>query len=1148
MTETTARPQLSDRYTATSGRVQLTGVQALARLPIDQHRRDLTAGLNVGTFISGYEGSPLAGYDQELGRLKQLLEANDVTFVPGLNEEAAATAIQGSQLACTLPGATRDGVIGIWYGKAPGLDRATDALRHGNLMGSHPKGGALVLVGDDPAAKSSTLPCASDGALADLAMPYLYPADSQDVLDLGRHAIELSRASGLWVGLKIVTAVADGSSTVSLAADWPAPQIPPGAGTHAPTARLLHPTLGQLERGMEHRLRIAREYARLNELNRVVGRGQDDVLGVVAAGHTWLDVLGALRRLGIGEADLAGSRVRLLRVGMPWPLEEATVREFADGLEEILVVEEKRSFLEAAIRDVLYGGPAQPAVTGKRDADGSELLPAYGELDADTILGPLRRRMTARGIAAPPDPRRAPPPAHPPLLPLVSPSPLPGRVPYFCSGCPHNSSTKPLPGTLVGGGIGCHALVLLMDESQAGTVTGLSQMGGEGMQWIGMAPFLDRDHFVQNIGDGTFDHSGSLAVRAAVAAGANMTYKLLYNSAVAMTGGQRPASGMTVPQIVDVLLAEGVARVIVTTEDLGRYRHVKLPRGVVVWDRTRIADAQRVLAAVPGVTVLVHDQECATEKRRKRKRGRVAQPQTRVFINERICEGCGDCGRKSNCLSVQPVPTEFGRKTRVHQSSCNVDYSCLDGDCPAFMTVVPATGRTTDPGTTAISPDELPAPRPVVPADSFGIRLTGVGGTGVVTVSQVLATAGLIAGWHARSLDQTGLAQKGGAVVSDVRFSRSGPPPTNKLGAGECDLYLGCDLLVAADPKNLAVTAAGRTVAVVSTAEVPTGPMVSDPALSFPDQAATSHPILDRVRDGSVLLDARAIVIGLFGDDQFANVFLVGAGFQAGALPLPPDAIEEAIRVNGVAVEKNLQAFRRGRQYVADPAAVLSAAGLDRPAAAETGESPLDRLIRTRSEDLTAYQDDAYARRYLDVVERVRAAEQDKTPGSTALTEAVARYLYKLMAYKDEYEVARLSLEPSLGAGLAAEFGPGARASWRLHPPVLRALGMKQKIKLGPWFVPAFRVLQAMRRLRGTWMDPFGRTRIRVAERELIEEYLGLVDQLIGRLSPATAALAVQLAELPDGVRGYEDVKMRTVESYHQSLAELRGQLDEIPG
>src|SRR5690242_18242987 len=1144
MTETAARPQLSDRYTATSGRVQLTGVQALARLPIDQHRRDLAAGMNVGTFISGYEGSPLAGYDTELMRMKQLLDANDVTFVPGLNEEAAATSVQGSQLACTLPGATRDGVIGIWYGKAPGLDRASDALRHGNLMGAHPRGGVLVLAGDDPAAKSSTLPCASDVALADLNIPYLYPADSQDVLDLGRHAIELSRATGLWTGLKIVTAVADGSSTVDLAADWPAPRIPPGAGTHAPPARLLHPTLGQLERDLvTNRLRLAREYARLNQLNRVVGRGPGDVLGVVAAGHTFLDVLAALRRLGIAEDGLAGSRVRLLRVAMPWPLEEATVREFADGLEEILVVEEKRSFLETAIRDVLYGSPAHPAVTGKRDADGSELIPGYGELDADSITSPLRRRMTARGIAPDPDPDPDPDrgEASHVLLPLVS------RVPYFCSGCPHNSSTKPLPGTLVGAGIGCHALVMLMDEEQAGTVTGVSQMGGEGMQWIGMAPFLDRDHYTQNIGDGTFDHSGSLAIRAAVAAGANMTYKLLYNSAVAMTGGQRPASGMTVPQIVRVLLAEGVAKVIVTTEDRSRYKNINMPNGVAVLPRSRLDEAQRILAATRGVTVLVHDQECATEKRRKRERGKLAPPQARVFINERVCEGCGDCGRVSNCLSVQPLQTDFGRKTRIHQPSCNVDYSCLDGDCPAFMTVVPRApaGRAQAAGT--IAADELPAPPPGVNADSFGIRLTGVGGTGVVTVSQVLATAGLIAGWHARSLDQTGLAQKGGAVVSDVRFSRTGQPPTNKLGAGECDLYLGCDLLVAADPKNLTVTAVDRTVAVVSTAEVPTGPMVSDPARSFPDRAAVSQPITDRVRDGAVLLDVRRVVLGLFGDDQFANVFLVGAGLQTGALPLPPDAIEEALRVNGVAVEKNIQAFRRGRQYIADRAALLTAADLESPAPPDTGESPLDRLIRTRSSDLTAYQDQAYARRYLGVIERVRVAEQDKPPGSPALTEAVARYLYKLMAYKDEYEVARLSLDPSVGAGLEAEFGPGAGASWRLHPPVLRALGMKRKIALGPWFVPAFQGLRAMRGLRGTSMDPFGRTRIRILERALIEEYLGRVDHLTGRLSPATAALPVRLAELPDSVRGYEDVKVRTVESYHQAMAELRAQLDEIP-
>jgi indolepyruvate ferredoxin oxidoreductase len=583
-------------------------------------------------------------------------------------------------------------------------------------MGSYPRGGALVLVGDDPAAKSSTLPCASDAALADLNIPYLYPADSQDVLDLGRHAIDLSRASGLWVGLKIVTAMADGSSTVDLAADWPAPRLPAGAGTHAPTARLLHPTLGQLERDLvTNRLRLAKEYARLNQLNRIAGRGPDDVLGVVAAGHTYLDVLAALGTLGIAGDSLESSWVRLLRVAMPWPLEEDTVREFADGLEEIVVVEEKRSFLEAAIRDVLYGGPAQPAVTGKADADGSELIPAYGELDADAITGPLRRRMTARGIPAAPEPER---PAERMMLPLVSP-PLASRVPDGRRGDAvdrHGAVPRPRP---------------LHPEHRGRHVRPLGLAGHQG-------------------GGG---RGGQHDLQAAVQPGRRHD--------------RRPAPGQRHDRAPDrqPAAAEGVARVLVTTEDPGRYQHTKMPNGVAVWDRSRLDEAQRVLAATRGVTVLVDDQECATEKRRKRKRGKLAQPAARVFINERICEGCGDCGRTSNCLSVQPVPTEFGRKTRIHQSSCNVDYSCLDGDCPAFMTVVPRASGGGRAGGRGDRRGRAPGPEPVVTAGSFGIRLCGVGGTGVVTVSQVLATAGLIAGWHARSLDQTGLAQKGGAVL-----------------------------------------------------------------------------------------------------------------------------------------------------------------------------------------------------------------------------------------------------------------------------------------------------------------------------------------------------------------------------------------------
>ncbi|MTD59228.1 indolepyruvate ferredoxin oxidoreductase family protein [Amycolatopsis sp. RM579] len=1144
---------LGDRYVLTAGRMQLTGIQALARLPIDQHRRDTTAGHRTATFISGYEGSPLAGYDLELNRIRELLEANDVTFKPGLNEEAAATAVQGSQLANTLDGANHDGVMGMWYGKAPGLDRASDAIRHGNLMGAHPTGGALVVVGDDPAAKSSSVPCSSEFTFADLAIPFLYPADSQDVLDLGLHAVELSRASGLWVGLKIVTAVADGSSTVDLSMldqHDGLPALPPGAKNHVPTARLLQPTLGPLERDLlTTRLRIAREYAAMNGLNRIVGRGGEDRIGIVAGGRTWQDLLATLRKLGIGPADLGASPVRLLKIGMPWPLEPNVVTDFASGLDEVLVLEEKRPFIEAAFRDILYGVAGAPRITGKSDPDGRDLVPSWGELDVDVLAPRVHRRLSAHGLALH-DPDREPSsPGGRTLLPMAADT---KRAPYFCSGCPHNSSTKPSGDSLVGGGIGCHSMVLLMDEAQVGTVTGLTQMGGEGLQWVGMSPFLDRDHFVQNLGDGTFDHSGSLAIRAAVASGVNMTYRLLYNSAVAMTGGQQAVSGMSLERIVQVLRAEGVARIIVTTEDLKRYRRTKLPSDVVVWHRDRIEEAQRELAATAGVTVLVHDQECATEKRRKRKRGLLETPQTRVFINERICEGCGDCGRKSNCLSVQPVGTELGRKTQIHQSSCNVDYSCLKGDCPAFMTVTPGRQSAKRSTLPALAPDDVPPPSPAVPTTGFGVRLTGVGGTGVVTVSQVLTTAGLLAGWTARSLDQTGLAQKGGAVVSDVRFHRTETGDSNKLSQGECDLYLGCDVLVAADPVHLAVASADRTIAVVNTAQVPTGRMVSDVSQDFPDIDGLVATIAERARAGGEFFDAEETVLALFDNDQFTNIFMVGVGFQKGAIPLPSTAIEEAIRLNGVAVEKNLQAFRRGRQYVADPAALraaVEASGgdatgpLDRWAALP-GESELDRIVRTRSEDLVAYQSPRYANRYRVAIEAVRAKEEAVLAGSTALAEAAARYLHKLMAYKDEYEVARLALDPAIDAELASRFGEGATASWHLHPPALKAMGMDRKLRLGPWFRPAFTVLRGMRRVRGTRWDVFGRAQVRVVERELILDYLNLLQRFTEDLTPDSHSTAVALAELPDVVRGYEDLKLDNVAHYRETQAALLQQFD----
>jgi len=1156
--------RLEDRYTAESGRVQMTGVQALARLPMNVLRSDRTRGLKTAVFISGYEGSPLGGYDIELTRHAKLLATYDLVFQPAVNEELAATAVQGTQLAAGLADARVEGVTGFWYGKSPGLDRATDALRHANLMGTHPKGGAVAFVGDDPGAKSSTVPGASEFLLADLGMPVLYPADPQDVLDLGFHAVMMSRRSGLWVALKIATAVADGSGTVEIGPVDP--QLPPvmvkgEEWEHRPTARMLQPALSEMERSREGvRLATARAYALANRLNRIQTFGGTARIGIVAAGRTYLDMRQALRILGLDEAELRARGIRLLRLAMIHPLIASEIEEFADGLAEIIVVEEKRPFIESALKAILYGVKNPPAISGKTDPEGTTLFPVDGELDADLIAAGLAARLGTFGEFTTVKAWQRRQARHRPAAPL----PLVARTPYFCSGCPHNSSTKAPEGSLVGGGIGCHALVLLMEPDAVGDVVGLSQMGGEGAQWIGMAPFMrTRRHLLQNIGDGTFHHSGSLAVRAAVASGVNVTYKLLYNSAVAMTGGQQAVGAMPIPALTKMLTAEGVRRIVITTAEPQRYRRADLAPGVEVWHRDRVVEAQEVLSQVEGVTVLIHDQECATELRRKRKRRLAADPAERVMINQRVCEGCGDCGEKSNCLSVQPIDTEFGRKTAIDQSSCNKDYSCLKGDCPSFLTVIPGAkpraGRATMP---ALAPDAIPDPplRFDLSAAPHTTRITGVGGTGVVTLSQVLSVAGRIAGRGVRSLDQTGLAQKGGAVISDIKISVGEIEQSNKATAGECDLYLGCDLLVAADAKNLAVADPHTTIAVVSTTKVPTGKMVTDTTVPFPDVDATADRIRRATRGAdSVFIDARALSVTLFGTDQFANMLLAGVAFQTGALPLPAPAIEQAIELNGVQVEPNLQAFRRGRQSVADPAAFAQAAAASSavapvrvPAEPEqrliesvgvTPGSELHRIVTARIPDLIEYQNVGYARRYADLVARVREAEDRSVLGESALSEAVAEFGYKLMAYKDEYEVARLLTDPQAEAVVRAEFGEGARVSYRLHPPVLRALGMRRKLKLGPWFRPAFRFLRAGKILRGTRLDPFGYTRVRRVERELIEEYTTTIDDLIGQLSAETHRRAVEIARLPDLVRGYETIKLANVAHYRARVKDLLTEL-----
>ena len=1156
---------LSDRYQRDEGDVLITGIQALVRLAMEQNVADREAGLSTATLVSGYEGSPLAGFDLELGRQGALLEEHGIVFRPAVNEELAANAVQGAQLVSTMESRKYDGVVGIWYGKAPGLDRATDAFRHANLGGASERGGALVLVGDDSIAKSSTVPSGSEVAIAELGMPLLVPADPREILNLGLHGIAMSRFSGLWVGMKLATNVVDGSATTAMTRRrvipvTPSREIDGLAFHHEVSAHFLQPTLGQLEASMVGpRLELARRYGVANGLAKTTG-DPDATVGIITAGASYRDTVQALKRLGVEGDALSGSGIRILKLGMIFPLDPATITEFAAGLSEIIVVEEKKAFIELGVKDILFDLPDRPRVSGKCGPTGAPLMRAQADLPSEYLAEQLATRFEGyAGVRA----RR-------PAARLTSTGaaytggastggaytgamlPILARTPYFCSGCPHNRSTAVPDGSLVGAGIGCHTIALMMPAERVGDVFGLCQMGGEGATWIGMAPFVGVTHLLQNLGDGTFHHSGILAIRASVAARSNITYKLLYNDAVAMTGGQAPVGRLAVPALVSELLAEGVARVVVTTDQPKKYRRIRLPRGVRVLDRDRLTEIQEELAGVTGVTVLVHDQECATELRRKRKRKLVAEPQQRAFINERVCEGCGDCGQKSNCMSVQPVETAFGRKTRIDQASCNKDYSCLDGDCPSFVTVLPKkNGRTALPA--AQAPMDLPAPVLHCTLDDFGMRIMGVGGTGVVTTAQIIATAASLAGLHVGALDQLGLAQKGGAVVSDIKISLRPITGANRLAPGECDLYLACDVLVAVAETNLAVASAERTIAIMSTSKVPTGAMILAPGIEFPAEAETRSRILSVARDQlSAFADVRAISNERFGSDQYANIMLVGMAVQAGALPLEPGVIEKAIEINGVAVQTNLRAFVTGRQIIVDPALfVIRPPRRSASQAHAQGNADIssrlhaDASIATRETvarlvpELVAYQSATYAKKYVDTVERVRVREA-RVAGSTGeITETFASSLFKLMAYKDEYEVARLYVEPAFEASLRHEFGEGARFSYKLHPPVLKAIGFRKKITLGPWFKPVFRLLYAMRRIRGTIVDPFGYASVRRTERSLIVEFRDAVLQATQRLTPDNRALVAQLAALPEGIRGYEDVKLRNVTVFRERLSSM---------
>jgi len=1145
---------LDAKYRQEDGVVFLSGIQALVRLPLDQHRADRRRGLNTATLISGYRGSPLGGLDLTLERNPALLREHNVVFISGVNEDLGATAVYGSQLANFFPQPKYDGVLGMWYGKGPGVDRTGDIFKHANFAGIGRHGGVLALAGDDPLSKSSTLPTHSEIALYDAQFPILFPGSVQEILDLGRLGFELSRYCGLWVGFKIVTNVADEIGTAQVAPGRiavvdPGFQFEGKPWRHSQNPMLLPPYGLEMEREIHYgRLEAAKAFAAVNGINRLSLDTPDAWLGLVAAGKTYYDLREALQELGLDDGALRHHGIRILKLGMLYPTEPGIVRHFARGLEEIFVVEEKRSFVEMFLRDVLYNDAVHPRIVGKRDEQGRPLVPANGELDADRIAqlvaARLERKLQLESITA----RVA-------LLEAMRERPAGltlARQPYFCSGCPHNRSTVVPEGSMAAAGIGCHGMALSMDRR----TMGITHMGGEGAQWVGMAPFSNMPHIFQNLGDGTFFHSGSLAVRQAIAAGTNVTFKILYNSAVAMTGGQDAAGAMPVPEMTRMLEAEGVRRIIVMTDEPGKYgRAVRFGQGVEVWHRDRLDEAQKLLRDTPGVTVLVYDQRCAAEKRRLRKRGKLPDPAMRVVINEAVCEGCGDCGVKSNCLSVHPVETEFGRKTQIHQSSCNKDYSCLRGDCPSFLTVIPL-GEPRKKERKHFTVDRtLPEPALKVSRDA-NVFMMGIGGTGVVTVNQVLGTAALLDGKHVRGLDQTGLSQKGGPVVSHLKISDAPSDVSSKVAAGAADCYLGFDVLVATSPVNLDHARSDKTIAVVSTSQVPTGAMVTQTDVLFPESGGLRTSI-DRVtrKDENVYLDALGLAETLFDDHMASNMLVLGAAYQAGAIPVSAAAIEQAIALNGVSVTMNTQAFRAGRLLVADPAWVKTlkrhrmgqmetpTAVLSPPARAlvdavgASGE--LKRLLEIRVPELIDYQDERYAREYADYVARVRAAEQAAAPGETRLSEAVARYLFKLMAYKDEYEVARLHLKADLGRALAEEYPGGVKVQYNLHPPLLRALGLTRKLKFGTWFDGAFRALARMKRVRGTALDPFGRAAVRRVERALPGEYRALVDSALQRLSRETYERAVNLARLPDLVRGYEDIKLHNVARFREEVRKL---------
>ncbi len=1158
---------LEDKYTLRQGRIYLSGVQALVRLPLLQRWRDEAAGVNTAGFVSGYRGSPLGGLDQALWSAQSQLEANHVKFQPGINEDLAATAVWGSQQVGLIGPSPYDGVFAMWYGKGPGVDRCGDVFKHANHFGTSRHGGVLLVAGDDHGAFSSTLPHQSDHQFAAAMIPLLYPCNVQEYVDLGLHGWAMSRFSGCLVGFKALADTVE--SSASIEADpfrvnivLPEDFIIPEGGMNA---RLTNEYIGLQARHQEalmqdYKIYAALAYARANRLNRTMIDAPDARLGIVASGKSYLDVLEALDELGIDERHAQEIGVRLFKVSMPWPLEPDSVREFATGLEEILVVEEKRQIVEYQLKEQLYNWreDVRPRVIGKFDEKGEWVHPHGNWLltsKADFSVAQIARVIAARINRFHQSERISARLAFLEQKDAVLQKAVntPPRPAYYCSGCPHNTSTRVPEGSLALAGIGCHVMAASIFPEGNKTIT---HMGGEGATWIGQAPFSGLNHVFANLGDGTYFHSGYLAIRAAVAAFDNpppgplpgprpgITYKILFNDAVAMTGGQ-PIDGHTsVPMIASQVAAEGVKRIAVVAEDPARYaKREGLPQIATVHHRSELDAVQRELREIQGVSVIIYDQTCAAEKRRRRKRGQYPDPARRMFINEAVCEGCGDCGVRSNCTAILPLETEFGRKRVIDQSSCNKDYSCVQGFCPSFVTVTGGTVRRARSGKAVA---DLPAlAEPALPSldKPYNILITGIGGTGVITIGALLGMAAHLSGRGASVLDMTGMSQKNGAVSSHVRLAAAPEQiRAQRVATGEADLILGCDLLTSGGQDAISKMRPGRTHAIINSHEQPTGEFARNPDWNFP--AAAIRSLIEESAGGSVdFIAATGLATALMGDAIATNLFMLGYAWQQGRIPLTAAAILRAIELNGVAVSANQQAFAWGRRAAADIEAVTRIA---LPAQALPLPQSVNALVLRRKTFLSAYQNRAYAQAYAAFVERVRTREAALGAG-TNLSRAVAHHLFRLMAIKDEYEVARLYASPEFRRKLSETFEGEIQLKFNLAPPLFAnkgADGHPLKSEYGAWMLPMFSLLSGLRGLRGTLLDPFGRSAERRRERALIGEYRARIERLLPRLTRDNLGLAVAIATVPERIRGYGHVKQASIEQARQRWQELEQQFD----